>query len=51
MICLFLQVLLLPLQQQQKAKDPGGGTPDIVGTGFDSLRCLAFECCGANLQW
>lgn len=31
-----------PLQQQQKAKDPGGGTPDVVGTGFEPLRCLAF---------
>lgn len=42
---LFLQVLLLPCYSNKKAKDSGGGTPDVVGTGFNSLQCLAFSVC------
>lgn len=42
-LALFLQVLLLPCYSNKKAKDSGGGTPDFVGTGFNSLQCLAFS--------
>lgn len=42
LVCSF-RFCFCPLYSNKKAKDSGGGTPDFVGTGFNSLQCLAFQ--------